>query len=144
MKCRGEQQLPTLKENDPINVSQCYHTRAACTRECDKGKEMGAKAANSQKKSKKQIQRAAKATRRSNKTGKYLYRFAESGRPQLNRNLPQITLLRPVLPHLPLGSPSVFARAPMANQREQKKRCDLRMDRAERSKPNAYNPMTSG
>jgi hypothetical protein len=109
-----------------------------------RGKRWEQKLPTLKKKAKKQIQRVAKATRRSNKAGKYLYRFAESGRPQLNRNLPQITLLRPVLPHLPLGSPSVFARAPMANQREQKKRCDLRMDRAERSKSNAYNPMTSG
>jgi hypothetical protein len=29
--------------------SQCYYTRASCTRECDKEKERGAKAANPQK-----------------------------------------------------------------------------------------------
>ena len=92
MKCREEQQLPTLKENGSINVPSAMIQEQAAQKNVIRRKREEQKLPTL-KKGKKQIQRVAKATRRSNKAGKDLYRFAESGRPQLNRNLPQVTLV---------------------------------------------------
>jgi hypothetical protein len=80
----------------------------------------GAKAANPQKKGKKQVQRVAKATRRSNKAGKDLYRFAESERPHLNRILPQIALVASGAATLSAGITVCFCKRPYGQPTEAK------------------------